>query len=300
MLTLFTVPRSFTGKYASLQLNALKSWLLLRPQIQIILFGDDPGTQEIAKAYHVDYIGKVERTKFGTPLLHDIFEKARQFARCQTLMYTNSDMLYLPDLIKSIKLVTFSQFLLIGRRYNLDIEHKLVLNKSWKEKLRERLQTESQLYKFGALDYFVFPKSVNFDMPPFAVGRTAWDNWMVYKARSLRIPVINASNIITAIHQNHAYEHVNGSRAAKFKQEKDRNWQLVGDRRKFFNSRDATHIMTRNGLHKTPFSFLRVVRSIEKFSVLNESLGFIAEPLVFIIRLFRFFRDKIRTFQNKL
>jgi len=57
------------------------------------------------------------------------------------------------------------------------------------------------------LDYFIFPCGLFRDIPPFAVGRPAWDNWLVYKARSLGLPVIDATKMVTAIHQNHAYSH---------------------------------------------------------------------------------------------
>jgi hypothetical protein len=48
MLTLFTTAKPFEGHSGVIQRDALKSWKLLRPDIEIILFGDDAGGAEIA------------------------------------------------------------------------------------------------------------------------------------------------------------------------------------------------------------------------------------------------------------
>ncbi len=48
MLTIFTVPKPFRGHIKVIQTNAIRSWLLLRPECEVILFGNDEGTAEIA------------------------------------------------------------------------------------------------------------------------------------------------------------------------------------------------------------------------------------------------------------
>jgi hypothetical protein len=49
MLTLFTTAKPFEGHSGVIQRNALKSWKLLHPDIEIILFGDDAGGAELAR-----------------------------------------------------------------------------------------------------------------------------------------------------------------------------------------------------------------------------------------------------------
>ena len=60
------------------------------------------------------------------------------------------------------------------------------------------------LHPKTGIDYFVFPKLylTKFD---FAIGRTSWDNWLVYNARLNKHPVINGTQSIDIIHQNHDY-----------------------------------------------------------------------------------------------
>jgi len=47
-------------------------------------------------------------------------------------------------------------------------------------------------------------------MPPFAMGRIAWDNWVILQAIDRGIPVIDGSEIVKAIHLKHDYGHVKG------------------------------------------------------------------------------------------
>src|SRR6185369_4782589 len=44
-------------------------------------------------------------------------------------------------------------------------------------------------------------------LPPFAVGRLTWDNWLLYEAKRREIPLIDASRVVLAIHQNHNYSY---------------------------------------------------------------------------------------------
>ena len=46
------------------------------------------------------------------------------------------------------------------------------------------------------------------EIPPFALGRWYWDNWLVYRARRLGGALIDASACVMAIHQNHDYRHI--------------------------------------------------------------------------------------------
>ena len=43
MLTFFTTAKPFRGQDGLIQQNALKSWKRLRPDVEVILFGDDAG-----------------------------------------------------------------------------------------------------------------------------------------------------------------------------------------------------------------------------------------------------------------
>jgi len=42
-------------------------------------------------------------------------------------------------------------------------------------------------------DYFISPRDCFTDIPEFAIGRSGWDNWMIYHAIELGMPAVDAS-----------------------------------------------------------------------------------------------------------
>lgn len=296
MVTIFAIPKAFNGKFKQIQLNAIKSWVKLRNKsdIEIILLGNEKGIEEVCRKYLLVHIPTILKNNHGTPLLNDCFKKVIKKAKFDLVAYANSDIILLSDFLSTINQIKFPEFLLTGRRYNLTVNDELKYENNWENRLKKRIRKESQLYKFGSLDYFIFPKKIKFNMPPFAVGRTAWDNWIVYKARLKRIPVIDASLSITAIHQIHDYSHAGGYDKVWKGEERLYNLSLINDKRKFFNIKDANYIVANNNIIKTPYTFSKMIRAIEKFPVLHERIGFLGEPLIMGIKIIKFLTFKIK------
>jgi hypothetical protein len=48
MLTFFTTAKPFVGHSGIIQRNALRSWKLLDPDVEVILFGDEEGAAEVS------------------------------------------------------------------------------------------------------------------------------------------------------------------------------------------------------------------------------------------------------------
>jgi hypothetical protein len=86
------------------------------------------------------------------------------------------------------------------------------------------------------------------DSPPFAIGRTAWDNWLVYRARARRVPVVDATDALTVVHQAHDYSHVPAKAGDVLKgPEAKRNLNLAGGWKNIFTLDDATHMLRVGG-----------------------------------------------------
>jgi len=64
MLTIFATPKAFRGHIDVIQRNAIKSWTLLSINPEIILFGDDEGTPEVAREFGLQHIPAVARQRF--------------------------------------------------------------------------------------------------------------------------------------------------------------------------------------------------------------------------------------------
>lgn len=204
MLTLFTMPKPFRGQIAVIQRNAIESWLQLRPACEIILLGDDEGTAEAAREFGLCHLPEVADNEYGTPLLDSIFERAQAAASHRLLCYVNADIILMSDFLPAISRIRWSRFLMLGQRRDLDVTRLLDFDDpAWETKLRAEAHRHGCLHPHTGVDYYVFPKGLWGEIPPFAVGRTSYDNWLIWRTRSLGVPAIDATRLVTCIHQNH-------------------------------------------------------------------------------------------------
>ena len=98
---------------------------------------------------------------------------------------------------------------MIGRRHDLTWDRSIDFDQpDWRGDLLRELAATGILHAECGLDYFVHTPGLWGDIPPFALGRTAWDNWLVSAPLARGNVVLNASAVVTAIHQNHDYKHI--------------------------------------------------------------------------------------------
>ncbi len=81
MLTVFSTPKPFHGHSGIIQRNALKSWTLLHPDVEVILFGDEDGAAETCRDLGIRHEPQVRRNENGTKYLNYIFDRAREISR---------------------------------------------------------------------------------------------------------------------------------------------------------------------------------------------------------------------------
>ena len=181
-LTLFGIPKPFSGHIGVIQRNAIRSWKLLRPKVEIILFGDDRGTKDFADQLGVQHVANIEKTDQGTPLLSDIFQQAHQLVKTDLLGYVNADILLLDDFPSALEKVTKcipDDFLAIGRRINTDIVEELDFETpDWREKVRLRTKAAGDWPHEYAKIFLCFPStSIMICRPSPLVERTGTIGW---------------------------------------------------------------------------------------------------------------------------
>ena len=251
MLTLFSVPKPFLGDTMIIQNNAIRSWALLRPGLEIILLGDDEGTSETAQKFCIRNIPEMERNEYGTPLLNSVFELAQTAATNPVLCYINSDIMLMHDFVEAIQAIVAQfdgkPFLAIGRRWDLDVRTSWDFeNPEWQAELRNHATTKGKLHAPTGFDYFVFPKGLWTTIPPLLLGRGVWDHWLVHTAKRTGASIIDLTPSVVVVHQNHDYGHIR-SPGGVFGVELKHN-------KRFFNGSisvwDATHVLTPQGLKK--------------------------------------------------
>jgi hypothetical protein len=251
MLTIFTIPKPFREDAVILQQNAIRSWSQICPTCEIILCGNDPGVADTASAYGIGHIPDVACNEYGTPFLSSAFEQVLGVAKNRLLCYVNADIIFLSDLISSVRRVTFAQFLMVGQRWNLHITEPIPFEEQdWERELREAALAKAALSPPGAIDYFVFPRSTVPELPDFVVGRPGWDNWFIYQFRASGVPVIDVTKTNMVIHQNHGYGHVSQRRKGTRWEgpEADHNLRLMGSEELAYTVLDSTHMLTDRAL----------------------------------------------------
>ncbi len=245
-LVLFGLPKAFRGHVGTIQRNAIESWRRLGVASQILLFGDEVGTADVAAEYGCRHVPVVRRNARGTPLVDDVFRIAERLAPRPLLCYVNADTMLLPDFgdaVKSLGVVR-EPLLVIGRRWDLTVEERLDFARGWDAELRRRLTRVGQLHDPAAVDYFVFSRGLWPEVPPFALGRTAWDNWLVFAARRRGARVVDATASVTCVHQTHDYSHVPGGWTEVWRgPEAQKNLELAGGGAQLYTVHDATDIL---------------------------------------------------------
>lgn len=251
MLTIFTTPKPFEGHSAIIQRNALKSWTLLHPDVEVILFGDENGAAEVAQELKIRHEAQVERSLSGAKFLDYLFRRAQEIASHNILCYVNCDIILLADYWSALQRVAFlhAQFLMVGRRWDTDITKPLDFSlPHWEESVRNFAREKGVEQPPVSVDYFAFRRGLYPEVPRLVVGRIWWDHWLVWKARQNGADIVDVSKAVTAIHQNHDYGyHPAGYHGVTKDAESNHNWDLAGGLWHLYTIDDATHILSANG-----------------------------------------------------
>lgn len=248
MITFFTIPKPFVDEHTSRsQMNAIGSWKHAFPTAEILVFGDEPGIAEATEELEVRHIAHIDRNDLGTPLLSSAFQSAERLASNRILCYLNCDIILTPRFLETVRAFEAPTFLLVGRRTNLDVAEHLDFTADWTRAIVRRARDEGRLEAPWGSDFFAFVKGSGFaTIPPFAVGRPNWDNWMIAFARERNIPVVDLTSACMTIHQNHGYAHVRNARKKWEGPEGDQNAKLAGSGRSY-TVLDANVRMTPKG-----------------------------------------------------
>ena len=267
LLTIFSAPKPFTDPHiATIQRNAIQSWLHLGSQVDVLLVGEEPGLGEVADEYSVKLLPQVRRNKSGTPLVNSIFDLARQECQSPLLAYVNADILLLPDILEAARQVSSNaaEFLVVGQRWDLEVNEPLEYSTGWDERLRSDVQESGRLHQPAGSDFFIFPRALFTQLPEFAIGRAGWDNWMIYYARQQGWLVVDGTPSIMVIHQDHDYGHLPDGKPHYTLDESRKNEAMAGGSANLYMVLDSQKQL-RNGALRTPQPSL--VRSLRRGEV---------------------------------
>lgn len=244
---IFATPKAFRDRFDRIQRNAVWSWSRLRPDVEVLLIGDDPGTAEVAAGLGVGHHPDVARSPKGVPLLDDLWRIGQEGCAAPVALFTNADLLFTDDLVTGLRSVldqVHGPFLAVGQRWDTEREDRWWcrdVGAGWDAELRRHARAEGTLNAPTWIDWFAFRPGQYPDLPPFVVGRPGYDHWLVWHTLERRIPVVDATDAITAVHQHHDYSHGGGHRDVWAGPDAARNRQLIGGRQRMCTIGNATH-----------------------------------------------------------
>lgn len=275
-ITIFTAPKAFTDPHINIiQRNAIQSWKNLGPRVEVFLIGDEEGMGEAAIDLGVRQLPDVVRNDLGTPLVSSIFTLVREASSHEIMIYLNADIILLPESLEIVDAVQkqVKNFLLVGRCWDLDIENEIDFSGDWIKDIEQKLSEAVKLRGETAIDYFIFPCNLFIDIPPFAIGRAGWDNWMIYHADQQPWPVIDITSSNRVIHQSHDYSHLPDGMIHYDLEESYRNVKLAGGMRSSFDLLDVQLIYKDNRIQKNRISMSRILRKLERIVMPVEQTG---------------------------
>jgi hypothetical protein len=252
MLTIFSTPKPFAGHVDVIQRNAIRSWQRLHSEVEIILVGDDAGSPEVCKELGLRHIPVVRKNAQGTKYLASVYDQAQQAARHDILCHVNCDIVLMADFLQAVQRLRAmrERFLMAGQRWDVEVMEPLDFERDWETRLRQLALRTNRQRPAQWIDYFVFPKGLYYrQIPEFVIGRPGWDNWLLWYPRTAGVPVVDASRMVVAVHQNHDYGyHPEGEAGVWQGEEARENYRLY--ERKFATLEHASYLLCSDGLRR--------------------------------------------------
>lgn len=264
LLTIFSLPKPFTDPHiATIQRNAIASWVAVEGA-QVFLLGKDQGIAEVAQELGCTHVPDVVVSEFGTPMLDSAFAIAHERANTPYLMYINADIMLPSDFANVLPQMPQKPFLAVGQRTDLDVQQP-ALSAADRAAVFVRAKTEGSLHSVQGIDYFLFRRNQFPPIASFAVGRSAFDNWLLRTAKVNRLALVDLTSK-TVVHQNHPPAPQNAGRARKEGPEARRNISHMKRKTWYYTIGDANWRLTQEGLrynwlHWRPYlkRFLKVI-----------------------------------------
>lgn len=263
MLTFLSIPKPFRGHIEVIQRNAIMSWKALTPQPEVILVGQEPGVAETCRELDLRHLADVQTNEFGTPLVSDALLKGQAAASNDVLCYLNADIMLTNDVLAAAEIVRegFERFLMVGRRCDLDLREYWDFSHGWQDRMSQYAKESGELRSPDWIDYFIFRSGLFSNLPPLTVGRSGYDNWLVWDVSRRRIPIVDATPVVLAVHQNHDYSHLKGGSEASAHEEVEMHLRLLGTWSRHLTIAHANYVLTQRGIRRAlgrPYAIARL------------------------------------------
>lgn len=270
-IVIFTTPKPRNDQTEAVQIAAFRSWRRAFPKATIFLYGDVASWNEEFESLVMQPAGPLLQGGKGGEVICEMFQDASKRGGGEILIYLNSDILLDDSAAHVVKKLQDRPGPWLGsaRRWCLpkwsDVAPASELEWSI---FFSRAEKSGRWGEACALDIFLF-RGLSFQsMPPFFIGHRGWDNWMIFHARANRIPVIDLSDEMRAIHCDHDYSYAKGNSAPSRRDGplEEANLKMLGGEERLFHLGHATHEL-RHGTVGVCRSWGSLQRSIELWQI---------------------------------
>ena len=224
-----TVPRPWYKDGAmpelkDIQLSSISSWINAGAG-EILWLTEEEGDYDVGRLNLEEKAAEKCRTVPGLkaemkhiPLIDSAFKLADKMAKCEFVVFMNTDIFVLPSfggVLKSVvrSMADVDRFLFVGHRIRVSGKPadtaKIVLTAD-ERKIQEKWVVGATQPNPHATDVFVWRRGSyqNVPIPPFLIGRNIWDLWLwSYAVR--RWKSIQGGNVFFVFHPDHAKPHQN-------------------------------------------------------------------------------------------
>ncbi len=303
MITFLSSPKPFIGHAGIIQRNAILSWLAVHPEAEVIIYGDSKGTADVCCEMGVHHVANISCSPSGIPYFNSIVNHASTYGRHDVQCYINCDILMTKWVTNVTKLLSFQQYLVIGQRINLadGIEYSMP-SANWKEDIIKFIETEkAYLEDASGMDYFIFPRGLWKDLPSLVIGRGGYDAALLAFCLRRKIPLINATLALQALHQFHDYSHVIGGKNTVFNGvDVHENIRVHNIKHSRPNSADAQWLIINNSLvpNNMQRDWLRRVELSLRFDMKFEILAIAVRLLWRLAVAYKIIRPKQFTIED--
>jgi hypothetical protein len=272
MISIITTLKPFRGLARIHQINALRSWGKFIEGAEIIVIGESEGFETTLNdfKFNIKWVKEVKTSYSGAPYFDDMIKKGLENARNDFMCIINADTILLSDFVNSISNLINkfdNNFLLTSRSFPLNTNTVLDFDEPEIEVcLKNNARKNYTHLDITSLptDFYFFHRDFlsNTNIPTFVYGRGVFVRWYLYHAHCKRIPIIDGTPVITAIHQTHTFDYINDPEVQKELQSaqdpyialikgREFRWNLeIAGPAAYFSGGDFTHILTEHGLVK--------------------------------------------------
>jgi hypothetical protein len=229
---------------------------------EIVLVGDEAGSAQVARELNCIHEPQLAYTRFGRPLVSSVIEAGERHAPHELICYINADVILTDALTSAVRQLAGlrEQWVMVGRRWNVEIEGAWDFSEADStERLTELAHRAGRLTGPSAIEYFVYKRGLWGAIPPFGKGSGREDNWLIHRALSLNAILVDATDAVLAVHQNHDPPRLSGSKYTTTPEFPDREandrileQNRISDVLGFID--DATHVLDEAGLRRKPVS----------------------------------------------